>query len=70
MKGKPQKVRAKEVKDSLNLKIYKGYNNERNDLNSGQIRVKGKNTKDRWVFSPKKCLLGDIADCFELQIIV
>jgi len=42
VKGKPEKVREKEVKDSLNLKIYKGYNNERNDLNSGQIRVKGK----------------------------
>lgn len=54
VKGKPEKVREKKVKDSLNLEIYKSYNNERNDLNSGQIRVKGKNTKDWWIFSPKK----------------
>lgn len=58
MKGKPEKVREKEVKDSLNLKIYKGYNNERNDLNSGQIRVKGKKYKRLVGFFPKNVCLG------------
>jgi hypothetical protein len=54
VKGKPEKVREKEVKDSFNFKIYKGFNNESNDLKSCQIQVKGKKHKRLVGFFPKK----------------
>jgi hypothetical protein len=58
VKGKPEKVREKEVKDSFNFKIYKGFNNERNDLKSCQIQVKGKKHKIGGFFPQKNVCLG------------